>query len=392
LLRLLSFMLVTPTGTYNLSALTMSFFILTALFVWTCMHGYVFWRLGSLPVVAGCVPGWAVWGIAVVFCLSLPASRWLLKFGYQEVSAGVEVFALTWLGVLFLLFVCFLAVDCLTLGGLFLSARLPQLRTFGAALALVLAAVAVFQGMRAPVVNEQEVTLPGLPKERDGLRIVFISDLHLGSQIGQAWLHDLTGRISALAPDLIAVGGDLVDHGVFRVQGMIPELRALHAPLGVWAVLGNHDSYGGAVEASRIMQEAGFRVLHDESAVAVPGLRIAGVDDLGVRGRSGPVEPAIRSSLQLVRPGREGCVYLSHTPVGAKVAAEAGAGLMLCGHTHGGQIWPFNFLVRLRYPELVGRFNHDPMTLIVSRGAGTWGPRMRLWQPGEILLITLRAP
>ena len=85
-------------------------------------------------------------------------------------------------------------------------------------------------------------------------------------------------------------------------------------------------------------------------------------------------------------------MFLSHTPVGANVAAEAGAGLMLCGHTHGGQIWPFNFLVKLRYPELVGRFNHDPMTLIISRGAGTWGPRMRLWQRGEILLITLRAP
>jgi hypothetical protein len=370
----------------------MSFFILIALFVWTCLHGYVFWRLGSLPVVAGYVPGWAVWGVAAVCCMSLPASRWLLKFGLQGVSAGVEIFAVTWLGVLFLLFVCFLAVDCVTLGGWLLPARLPQIRAAGAGVALVLSVVAFYQGRRTPVIDAQEVVLPGLPKARDGLRIVFISDLHLGSQLGAVWLQGVVGQMTALNPDLIAIGGDLIDHDAARVQPMIPELRTLHAPLGVWAVLGNHDSYSGAAEASRIMEAAGFHVLHDESAVVAPGLRLAGVDDLGVRGYDGPVEPAIRRALSSVRSGQEGCVYLSHTPVGANTAAEAGAGLMLCGHTHGGQLWPFDYLVKARYPELVGRFAHDPMTLIVSRGAGTWGPRMRLWKPGEILLITLRAP
>ena len=370
----------------------MALFIFIALFIWTCLHGYVFWRLSSLPVVTSFISNWAIWSAAVACCVSLPAGRWLTKFGLPGVSAVVEAFAMTWLGLLFLFFVCFLVVDCITLGGLFLSSRVLLFRTIGAGLALVFAAFAVYQGRRAPVVNAQEVTLPGLPRERDGLRIVFVSDLHLGSQIGKSWLHDLAGQVSALNPDLIAVGGDLVDHDVFRVQGMIAELRALQAPLGVWAVLGNHDTFGGPVEVSRIMQEAGFHVLHDESALAAPGLRIAGVDDLGVRERNGPVEPAIRGALQLVRSGQEGCVFLSHTPDGMKVAAEAGAGLMLSGHTQGGQIWPFNFLVKLRYPELVGRSNHDQMTLIISRGAGTWGPRMRLWKPGEILLITLRAP
>ena len=370
----------------------MSLFIFIALFVWACMNGYVFWRLGSLPVIAGYVPVWVIWGIASISCVSLPASRWLLKFGLQGVSAGVEIFAVTWLGVLFLLFVCFLAIDCFTLGGWLLPARLPQIRVVGVGLALVLSAVAIYQGRRAPVINEQEVALPGLPKACDGLRVVFISDLHLGSQIGAMWLQGVVRQISALKPDLIAIGGDLIDRDASRVQPMIPELRTLQAPLGVWAVLGNHDSYSGAAESSRIMAAAGFHVLHDESAVVIPGLRMAGVDDLGVRGYDGPIEPAIRHALGSVRAGQEGCVYLSHTPVGAKAAAEAGAGLMLCGHTHGGQIWPFNFLVKLRYPELVGRFAHDPMTLFVSRGAGTWGPRMRLWKPGEILLITLRSP
>ena len=370
----------------------MVIFIFTALFVWTLLNSYVFWRLSSLPVVAGCMSTWAVWALAAVCCVSHPASRWFVKLSFPSLGAAVELFAMTWLGVLFLLFVCFLAVDGITLGGLVCPNRVLQLRTVGAAVGLVLAVVAVFQGRRTPVVNEQVVTLPGLPRERDGLRMVFVSDLHLGSQIGSSWLKDLTAQIAALSPDLIAIGGDLVDHDVFRVQGMIPELRALRAPLGVWAVLGNHDAYGGAAEASQIMQDSGFHVLHDESAEVIPGLRLAGVDDLGVRGRDGPADGFIKKALQLVRPGQEGCVFLSHTPEEADVAAQAGAGLMLCGHTHGGQIWPFNFLVQMRYPGLVGRFAHAPMTLIISRGAGTWGPRMRLWKSGEILFVTLRAP
>ena len=370
----------------------MSLFIFTALSIWAGLNAYVFWRLSSLPVFVGLMPHWVIGCIAVACWVSLPVSRWLASLGFPSVSAGVEVFAMTWLGVVFLFFVSFLAIDCLTLGGFLYSNYVPKLRLFGGLLALVLAAIAIFQGNRAPVINEQEVVLPGLPQERDGLRLLFISDIHLGSQIGSSWLRDLSRRVSALAPDLIAIGGDLVDHDVFRVKSMVPDLRGLQAPLGVWAVLGNHDFYGGADDVLAIMREAGFRVLRNDSVAVVPGLRIAGVDDLGVRGRDQPAEEGIRSALQLVRLGGEACVLVSHTPVGMDEAAKAGAGLMLCGHTHGGQIWPFNYLVKLRFHELVGRFKHDAMTLIISRGAGTWGPRMRLWQPGEIVLITLRAP
>jgi predicted MPP superfamily phosphohydrolase len=370
----------------------MPLFISIALSIWACLNGYVFWRLGSLPVVASCLPKWALWTIAALCVLSLPASRWLPKVGLHGLGSVVELGGMTWVGFLFLFFACFVLIDVITLGGFVFTGRVLQLRTGGAVLALVLSVVALVQGMRAPVVREHVVTLPGLPRERDGLRMVFLSDLHLGGLIGQTWLQALTAQVAALKPDLIAIGGDLVDHDAERVRSMIPDLRELRAPLGVWSVLGNHDSFGGTAESSRIMQEAGFRVLHDASELAAPGLRIAGVDDLGLRVRSAPVEPTIRSALQLVRPGTEACVFLSHTPVGMNAAAEAGAGLMLCGHTHGGQIWPFSYLVQLRYPELVGRHGFAAMTLIIGRGTGTWGPRMRLWRPGEILLITLRAP
>jgi predicted MPP superfamily phosphohydrolase len=122
-----------------------------------------------------------------------------------------------------------------------------------------------------------------------------------------------------------------------------------------------------------------------------PGLVLAGVDDLTRHSRSGvPGDPLAKALAGL--PSGSAVILLSHSPLQAERAAVAGAGLMLCGHTHGGQIWPFNYLVGLRYPMIAGRYAVGGTTVIVTRGAGTWGPRMRLWLPGEILRITLRSP
>lgn len=369
----------------------MRLFLVTVLSVWTLLNVYVFFRLAGLPLIKARVPSWALWSVALVLLISFPGSRWLRSAG-PSFSALAEIVATSWLGVLFLLFVCFLVVDLVTAFGLLFTTKLSLLRTVAVAAGLALSVVAFFQGLRPPVIREHVVELPGLPREHDGLRLAFVSDLHLGSQIREAWLKRLIVRLDALKPDVIAIGGDLVDHDVGRVQQMVPQLRGFRARLGVWAVLGNHEFYGGATESARLLTDAGIRVLRDESVAVLPGLRIAGVDDVGVRGRSRAAESSINRALQDVQRGREGVVYLSHTPEDMELAEKAGAGLMLSGHTHGGQIWPFNFLVGTRFKEIVGRYSHGPMTLLISRGAGTWGPRMRLWRPGEILLITLRSP
>jgi len=112
------------------------------------------------------------------------------------------------------------------------------------------------------------------------------------------------------------------------------------------------------------------------------------VDDLTtIQRRTGQVSHYISKTLVGRPPGAT--ILLSHTPWETEKAAKAGVGLMFCAHTHGGQIWPFDYLVKLRYPLLEGRYEVNGMTVIVSRGTGTWGPRMRLWSPGEILRVTL---
>jgi uncharacterized protein len=129
--------------------------------------------------------------------------------------------------------------------------------------------------------------------------------------------------------------------------------------------------------------------LHGRWIEVRPGLIIAGVDDLTSRRRHGQTGNFIEQALA-GRPAGVATILISHTPWDAETAAKSGVGLMLSSHTHDGQIWPFNYLVRLTHPLLAGRYELNGMPIIVCRGTGTWGPRMRLWLRGEIVRVTLR--
>ena len=183
--------------------------------------------------------------------------------------------------------------------------------------------------------------------------------------------------------------GDTVEGHSRRLDDLLPALRRLRAPLGVYAVPGNHENHGSLDKALGVLTKAGITVLVDNWVSPAPGLVVAGVEDLG----SIPKKRRHLDQVALALAGRPAgaTILLSHSPRRYEQAEALGADLMLCGHTHGGQIWPFNYVVRMLYPLVEGRFAIGPMTLIVSRGAGSWGVRMRLWKPGEILKITLRA-
>jgi len=153
-------------------------------------------------------------------------------------------------------------------------------------------------------------------------------------------------------------------------------------------VLGNHEFHRRENSGNTWIEESGFHVLRNKWVEIKPGLVLAGVDDFTAGHRMDENVDYISKALN-GRP--EGAVILlSHTPWHTGMAANAGVDLMLCGHTHDGQIWPFGYLVKKRYPLLGGRYEVNGMTVIVCRGTGTWGPRMRLWRPGEILRIKLR--
>lgn len=372
-----------------MSSSRLTVFLVNVLVIWAVMHLYVFWRLASIPWVAAHLPRRALVVAGVLLWASYPLARMLSAWGPEAAAWPVEFVAANWIGVLFLVVVAMLAADLVTLGGWLLPRQAPAIRGWALAAAGLLAIVGLVQGLRPPIVREYEVPLVGLPREHDGLVLVAVTDAHLGTLLGHRWIRRLVGRVNAMHPNLVLVVGDLVDGNLGRVEELLPVLKELRAPLGVWSVTGNHEYYAGPERSVALFQQAGYQVLRDRSAQVVPGLVLAGVDDLTARRQFGQSDDAVAKALADRPPGAT--ILLSHSPWQADRAAAAGAGLMLSGHTHAGQIWPFSYLVGLRYPLLAGRYDVGAMPVIVSRGAGTWGPRIRLWRPAEIVRIVLRS-
>ncbi len=371
------------------SAARFAIFLTVALTLWGILHCYVFWRLASVPWVAAHVPGRNLAAIGIFLWGSYVLARIAANLLPSPLAWVVEYVASAWLGAFWLIFFAVLLTDVLTVGGLLVPKAAPKIMTGAILLAGGAAILGLAQAARPPVVKDYELTIPALPPERDGLTLVHLSDLHLGSLLGETWMTRLIQQVSALKPDAVLVVGDLIDGNVDHVRPLLPILKSLQAPLGVWAVTGNHEYYAGLEPSLRLLEDAGYRVLQDRSAELVPGLVLVGVGDLTARREFGERVDPMEKVLAKRPPGAT--ILLSHSPSEADVASSQGVRLMLSGHTHGGQIWPFNYIVALKYPLLAGRYQVSNMEVIVSRGVGTWGPRMRLWHPSEIVRIRLRA-
>ncbi len=365
-----------------------SFFI-KLISIYTLMHVYVFWRIATIPFVNRHVSRiWIILAGVILWSLFFLAR----SVGRRETGTYItvlEFFGMNWMAVLFLAFISLLAIDLVTGFGFFMPRTAPLLRGWALAVAGLLSAIALFQGMRAPVVENYDVVLPGLSEEMEGRVIVAMSDLHVGRLRGKSWLAARVAQVQKERPDLVVLLGDFFEGHDRPRDDLLAVLKQLSAPLGVWAVPGNHEHHRGRNHVMPRLEKEGIGVLINRRVELKPGFVMAGVEDLTSRYRSGRKGDIVSKVLKGRPPGAT--VFLSHTPWQAKTAARAGAGLMLSGHTHGGQIWPFGYITRRFYPLLSGQYKVDGMTVIVCRGTGTWGPLMRLWQPGEISRITLHS-
>jgi len=350
------------------------------------MHVYVFWRAASVPFVDRHVPRKIFIGAGVILWTIFFFGRVIGHGGTGALAGTLEFLGMNWMAVLFLTFIPLLAIDLVTLFGFLMPRLSSSLRGWALLVGIVLSVIALFQGLRPPVVEKYEVSLPGLPDAMDGTVLVALSDMHIGSQLDERWLAARIAQVKAQRPDLVVLLGDIFEgHGPPEDQ-LLLTLKQLSAPLGIWAVPGNHEFHRGG--DMRLFENVSFKLLRNGWAEVRPGLVLAGVDDLTARRRNGQGGDPISQALIGRPPGAT--ILLSQTPWQVERAAKAGTGLMLSGHTHGGQIWPFDYLVSRLYPLLEGRYEMDGMTVIVCRGTGTWGPRMRLWRPSEILRVTLR--
>ena len=312
--------------------------------------------------------------------------------------------ATVWMGFAFLLLISLFASDLLLwlAGGVAEAAEhLPGpgsgsgMRAAGVALLALLAGLAGLRsGLAPPQLRRVEIELPRWPAARDGYRIAQISDIHIGPLLGRKFAAGLVARVNALAPDLVAVTGDLVDGKLARLADEVAPFGGLRGRDGVYFVTGNHDHYSGADDWAGAVGRLGLRVLRNQRVAIGEGERafdLVGVDDHRGDMLGAPGGEDLDRALAGRDPARP-AILLAHDPSTFKRASSLGIDLQLSGHTHGGQIWPFGLMVRLVIPTVAGLYTRGSARLYVSRGTGFWGPPMRLFAPAEITEIVLRAP
>jgi len=254
-------------------------------------------------------------------------------------------------------------------------------------------ALGVRGGLRAPEVVEVPMQLARLPAAFDGFAIVQLTDVHIGGTIGREFIADMVARANAAGGDAIVLTGDLVDGSVDELRDAAAPLADLRAPAGVFAVTGNHEYYSGADAWIAHLRSLGITVLRNERVELRRGdaaIDMVGIDDHGAHHFGGDHGADLARALAGRAPARV-AVLLAHQPRQVHVAAQHDVDLQLSGHTHGGQVWPWHYLVSVQQGGLLaGRYRVGPTELYVSRGAGHWGPPIRLGAPAEISRVVLR--
>jgi predicted MPP superfamily phosphohydrolase len=248
-------------------------------------------------------------------------------------------------------------------------------------------AAGVHTAMGPPRLARRQITLNKLPRRMDGFRIAVVSDIHLGPLLGRAHTQRIVDTINRLDADVVAVVGDLVDGSVAELGSAAAPLAGLRSRRGSFFVTGNHEYFSGFHEWVDEVGRLGLRVLRNER-VEIDGVDLAGVNDVtGAAMGDGPDYGRALADRDRAKP----VVLLAHQPVQVREAQRHGVDLQLSGHTHGGQIFPFGYLVRLQQPVIAGYARFGDTQLYVTRGAGFWGPPVRVGAPPDITMIELRS-
>ena len=384
------------------------------------LHAWIGWRI--VPALSG-VQGWPASGWLVGALLLLSAVLMPLAFRLgRRADKTAWVAVAVWLGLLLMglfsslfvltllrdlfLVLAWLPVWLLSLRGLE-PVSLDVLQAYSAAavplLALAATAWGFWSARRTARVVRVDVPISGLPAALHGFTVAQISDIHIGTTIRRPYLRRIVERVNALGADMVAITGDLVDGRVSDLALHVAPLAGLLSRHGTFFVTGNHEYYSGAQPWIDELRRLGVQVLvnqhvvlHHRAAGAEAGspgasLVLAGVADFSAHHfmdahRSDP-HAALRGAPAHVHTR----VLLAHQPRSAQAAEQAGFHLQLSGHTHGGQIWPWNHFVRFQQPFTAGLNRLHNLWVYTNSGTGYWGPPKRFGVPSEITHLRLVA-
>jgi predicted MPP superfamily phosphohydrolase len=304
----------------------------------------------------------------------------------------------TWLAMMLYLLLALTAIDLIRAANSFLhffpdfiTENIYRTRLLTAGILIFILAVVLCAGhyrFLHPVVKTIEIKIDKYANGREQLDIVAVSDFHLGYMIDKNSLRKYVEKINALQPEIIVIAGDLIDFTTrpLEAQRMDEELRQLKAPLGVYMVTGNHEYISGIAAALRFIRKTNIRLLNDEYLLPDSTFVLVGQKDISSR-ESLPLKEILEQA-----PDGRPRIAIAHQPQPALLedAERNGIDLLFCGHTHNGQLWPVNLIVKKLFPVAYGQASFNDMHLYVSGGLGLWGPQFRIGTQSEIVHFRLK--
>jgi len=365
----------------------MLIFLSVAFLIYGAMHIYALGKVWlAFPHSSALTLALMIGGIVMTFS---PLIVWQIeRLNWHSATVIASWAIYIWMGLLFLFCSISLVFDLGHVLAILLGYKWPlsvsmELPTVG----LLALAILCYGFIEARQIHVEKISISThkLSPAIGRVTIAQISDLHLGTMLGDEFLDRVIDRLQELKPDLVVATGDLVDGQGDALNELALHFLAVKAPMGAYAIIGNHEVYAGLENSLRFLHSAGFTVLRSEIA-ATGGIILVGIDDPSAAMRG--LEPMVDAGKALAKVSKDDfIVLLKHQPV---VDKETPFDLQLSGHIHGGQIFPFGILTRLVYGVSTGLTRLDEgRFLYVNRGAGTWGPPLRLFAAPEITLFTI---
>jgi hypothetical protein len=355
-----------------------------------------------LKLKRGFALGLPVYLILAIFMILMVVSpiavRISERYGYEALARGLAYIGFTWMGMLFIFISASFFFDIYRLLH-FLARMLTQrpladftlsLRNFCTLTILLSFAVVIYGYFEALHIRTEHVTVKTdkIPEKIGRFRVVQISDVHLGLIVGKSRLKRILRQVEDARPDILVSTGDLVDGQMDDLEALTDMFQNIPTKYGKFAITGNHEFYAGIDRALAFTQKAGFTMLRGEGITVSNLINIVGVDD-PARKRYGPDRTVSEKALLEKMPREKFTLFLKHQPV---ISSESLGmfDLQLSGHTHKGQIFPFNLVTKLYYRMHTGltKVNGNAL-LYVSRGSGTWGPPVRFLSPPEVTVIDI---
>lgn len=369
----------------------MKTFFIIIFSVYLLIHTYIFIRgWQAMPPISSCRLIYAIAFpvIASLFLVAM-AGRNVLPLTFLKIIYAIGT---TWLACVVYFFLFFLVTDIIGLlnrpihflpGNI--TAHFRQIQVFGTAAVIAVMLIAGYYKYSHPSTNRYDIRINKKAGERKDLRVVEISDIHLGLLIGKERFGKYVDKINALKPDIILIAGDIVDNStrLLNEEHLEDEFNRMQAPLGIYACLGNHDHISGLNNSLDFFKKTKVTLLIDSVARVDNGFWIIGRNDRSTKSRMS-VEKLVAETDQ-----SEPIFLLDHQPYHLDEAEKAGVDFQFSGHTHNGQLWPGNYIVNKMYEVGHGYKRKGNLHVYVSSGLGLWGPLFRIGTESEIAVFDI---